>query len=120
MFKNLLAKYYQENKVRLQKKPLERYQNFSKEDKKSNDTVVNVTKNSQKMKSKSLLSIEKILQNKKKCLIIIIKSFLIRKIIKNFHSSKCYFLKYKNIKFSLKHKDFFWDFRILGKFSQVD
>ena len=30
---NLLAKYYQENKERLQKKPCERYQNLSKEEK---------------------------------------------------------------------------------------
>ena len=31
MFKNLSAKYYQENKERLQKKACERYQNLSKE-----------------------------------------------------------------------------------------
>ena len=34
MSKNLLAKYYQENKERLQKKARERYQDFSKEEKK--------------------------------------------------------------------------------------
>ena len=33
MFKNLSAKYYQENKERLQKKAHERYQNLSKEEK---------------------------------------------------------------------------------------
>ena len=33
MSKNLLAKYYQENKERLQKKACERYPNFSKEEK---------------------------------------------------------------------------------------
>ena len=33
MSKNLSAKYYQENKERLQKKPRERYQNLSKEEK---------------------------------------------------------------------------------------
>ena len=33
MAKNLSAKYYQENKERLQKKARERYQNLSKEDK---------------------------------------------------------------------------------------
>ena len=33
MSKNLLAKYYQENKERLQKKSRERYQNLSKEEK---------------------------------------------------------------------------------------
>ena len=36
MSKNLSAKYYQENKERVQKKALERYQNLSKEEKKSN------------------------------------------------------------------------------------
>ena len=33
MSKNLLAKYYQENKERLKKKALDRYQNLSKEEK---------------------------------------------------------------------------------------
>ena len=33
MYKNLSAKYYQENKERLQKKARERYQNLSKEGK---------------------------------------------------------------------------------------
>ena len=33
MSKKLLAKYYQENKERLQKEAHERYQNFSKEEK---------------------------------------------------------------------------------------
>ena len=33
MSKNLSAKYYQENKQRLQKNPRERYQNLSKEEK---------------------------------------------------------------------------------------
>ena len=57
MSKNLSVKYYQliENKER----PRERYQNLSKEGKKSNNIVVNVTKISQKMKNRSLLSIEK-------------------------------------------------------------
>ena len=52
MSKNLSAKYCQENK--------ERYQSLSKEEKeKSDNMVVNVTKIFQKMKNKSLLSIEK-------------------------------------------------------------
>ena len=60
MSKNLSVKYFQENKERLQKKVHERYQNLFKEEKeKSNNMVVNVTKISQKMKHKSLLSIEK-------------------------------------------------------------
>ena len=45
MSKNLLAKYYQENKERLQKKARERYQNLSREEKeKSNNMAVNVIK----------------------------------------------------------------------------
>ena len=44
MPKNSSAKYYQENKERLQKKSLERYQSLSKEEKKSNNMVVNLTK----------------------------------------------------------------------------
>ena len=60
MFKNLSAKYYQENKERLGRKACERYQNLSKEKKrKCDNVVVNVTKIFQKMKSKSLLSIVK-------------------------------------------------------------
>ena len=59
MSKHLSGKYYQENKERLQKKACERYQNLSKEEKKSNTMVVSSTKISQKMKNKSLLSIEK-------------------------------------------------------------
>ena len=43
MSKNLSAKYYQENKERLQQKVRERYQNLSKaeKEKKSDNTVVN-------------------------------------------------------------------------------
>ena len=60
MSKNLSAKYYQENKERLQKKARERYQNLSKEEKeKSDNMVMNVTKISQKMKKINWLSIEK-------------------------------------------------------------
>ena len=44
MSQNLSAKYYQENKERLKKKARERYQNLSKEEKKSDNMVVNVTK----------------------------------------------------------------------------
>ena len=45
MSKNLSAKYYQENKERLQIKSRERWQNLSKEEKeKSDNMVVNVTK----------------------------------------------------------------------------
>ena len=40
MGKNLSAKYYQENKERLQKKARERYQNLSKEEKETNRQYV--------------------------------------------------------------------------------
>ena len=60
IYKLLSAKYYQENKERLQKKALERYQNLSKEEKEKNhNMVVNVTKISQKMKKRNWLSIDK-------------------------------------------------------------
>ena len=65
MSKHFSAKYYQESKERLQEKARERYQNLSKEEKeKSDNMLVNVTKISQKMENKSLLSI-KILYNGK-------------------------------------------------------
>ena len=60
MSKNLSTKYYQENKERLQNKARETYQELSKEEKeKSDNMVVNLTKVSQKIKNKGLLSIEK-------------------------------------------------------------
>ena len=43
MFENLSAKYYQENKERLQKKARERYQNISKEAKEKKATVSSLT-----------------------------------------------------------------------------
>ena len=65
--KNLSAKYYQENKERLQKKLRERYQNLSKEEKeKKQQYGCERYKNlSLLMKNKSLLSIEKKLWNEK-------------------------------------------------------
>ena len=47
MSENLSAKYYQENKERLQKKACERYQSLSKEEKekKSDNMAVNLAKN---------------------------------------------------------------------------
>ena len=60
MSKHLSAKYYQENKERLQKKLVKDIKIFLKKKKKKRDNmVVNVTNISQKMKNKSLLSIEK-------------------------------------------------------------
>ena len=60
MSKNLSAKFYQENKDRLHKKIMRNIKIFLKKKmKKSDNMVVNVTKIFQKMKNKSLLSIEK-------------------------------------------------------------
>ena len=60
MSKNLSAKYYQENKERMQKKSHEKCQNLSKEEKeKSNNMVVNDTKISQKMKKNKLVEYSK-------------------------------------------------------------
>ena len=56
MSKNVLGKYYQENKEKITKRARERYQNFSEDEKekKSNNMVEKVTKTTQKMKNKSL------------------------------------------------------------------
>ena len=59
MSKDSSAKYYEDNKERLQKKARERYQSFSKEEKeKSDDMVMSYTKIYLKKKNKSLLSKE--------------------------------------------------------------
>ena len=63
------AKYYQENKERLQKKKklAKDIKIFLKNKKRrSGNMVLNVTKISKKMKNKTLLSTEKILMNEKK------------------------------------------------------
>ena len=67
MSEDSAAKYYQNNKERLQKKLVKDIKVFlRKKKKKSNNAVVNYTKISQKMKNKSLLSIEKnIIKSKK-------------------------------------------------------
>ena len=59
MSKNLSAKYYRENKEILQKRLVKDIKIFLRKTKKINNGVVNDTKIYQKMKSKSLLSIEK-------------------------------------------------------------
>ena len=60
MSKDSSAKYYQNNKERLQKELIKDIKVFLKKKKiKSNNMVVNDTKIYQKMKSKSLLSIKK-------------------------------------------------------------
>ena len=59
MSKNLSAKYYQENKERLQELVKDIKIFLKKKKKYNNNMVVNNTKISQIMKNKSLLSIEK-------------------------------------------------------------
>ena len=61
MSKNLSAKCYQENKERLRKKKLTKDIKIflKKQKRKSNTVLVKVTKISQKMKTKILLSMEK-------------------------------------------------------------
>ena len=56
MSKSLSAKYYQENKERLQKKFMK---DLSKAEKEKSNMIMNDTKIYQKMKNKSLLSLEK-------------------------------------------------------------
>ena len=59
---NFSAKYYQENKEKLQKKLVKNITIFLEEKtKKSDNMVVNVTKISQKMRKINWLSIEKII-----------------------------------------------------------
>ena len=71
--KNSSVKYYQENKGRLQKKLEKNIKVFLKKKNMKNDNMVlNDTKTYQKMKTKSLLSIEK---NVIKRLIIIIRNY---------------------------------------------
>ena len=59
MSKNLSANIIKKIKKDYTKKDYERYENLSKEEKKSNNMVVNATKISQKMKNRSLLGIVK-------------------------------------------------------------
>ena len=60
MSKNFLANYYQENKERLQKKLVKDIKIFlTKKKKKSNNMVMNITKNFSKMKKINWLTIEK-------------------------------------------------------------
>ena len=49
---SISAKCYQENKERVQNKDGKRYQNLSKEEKKSSNMFLNITKVSLKMKTK--------------------------------------------------------------------
>ena len=74
MSKNLTGKYYQENEKRIQKE----LEKDIEEKEKSDNMAMNITKISQKMKNKSLISIEKkYYRMRKKCLIVIIREYLI-------------------------------------------
>ena len=77
MSKNLSAKYYQENKERLQKKSRKRYQNLSKEEKgKKQQYGRERYKNLSEEKKQKLVEYrKKILQNEKKIYIIIIRKY---------------------------------------------
>ena len=78
--KHLSAKYYKESKERIQKILAKDIKFFLKKKKKKSDNMVeNVTKISYKMKHKSLLIQKNILQNEKKCLIIIIRNYYFKK-----------------------------------------
>ena len=68
MYKNLSAKYYQENKETLQKKAHESYQIQRRKRKRSNNMVVNIKKISQKMRKINWLSIEKNIIEREKML----------------------------------------------------
>ena len=57
--RNSSAEYYQENKERLQRKLIKDSKIFLEKKEKKKKMVVNITRISQKMKKKSLLSIEK-------------------------------------------------------------
>ena len=75
MSKNLSAKYFQENKYRLQRKSSWKILNFSKEEKrKSNNIVVNVTKISEDEKQELVEYRKKYYRMRKKFLLIFIKN----------------------------------------------
>ena len=57
--RNSSAEYYQENKERLQKNLIKDSKIFLEKKEKKKKMVVNITRISQKMKKKSLVSIEK-------------------------------------------------------------
>ena len=59
MYKSPSAKYYQENKEKLQKKASERYESLCEEGKKCKNMVLNYTKIFHKMKKINWLTIEK-------------------------------------------------------------
>ena len=81
--KNLLAKYYQENRKRLQKKLLEDIKIFLKKKKKNSDNMfMKVTKISQKMKNKKLFEYrKKYYRTRRNAFFIIIRNICFKKSI---------------------------------------
>ena len=81
MSKDYSAKYYQNDKERLLKKLVKDIKVYLKKNMiQSNNMVMIDKKISQKMKNKSLLSMKKYYNMRKKCLIIIIKNYYFLKI----------------------------------------
>ena len=82
MSQNLSAKYYQEKKESFQKKLRKDIKMFLKKNyKNSHKMVINVTKISQKMKNKRLLSIEKNIKELEKMFYCNYKKLLFQKIM---------------------------------------
>ena len=77
MYENLSAKYYQNNKDRLQKKSLERYRNLSKEEKekKLKYGCERYKSLPEDEKQKLVEYRKKILLKKKRCLIIVLRNY---------------------------------------------
>ena len=74
MSQTLSAIYYQENKERLQKS-WQKISKFSKEEQeKSSNMVMNVTKYLRRWKTKACYVKKRIIENKKKCYMIIIRN----------------------------------------------
>ena len=86
MPKSLTARYYQENKERLLKNLVKDIKFFLKKKKKSNNLVMKVTKISQKIKNKSLLSIGKNIMEWERMLYYNYRKVFLKK---NFHLWFC-------------------------------
>ena len=90
MPKSLTARYYQENKERLLKNLVKDIKFFLKKKKKSNNLVMKVTKISQKIKNKSLLSIGKNIMEWERMLYYNYRKVFLKVFLKkNFHLWFC-------------------------------
>ena len=92
MPKSLTARYYQENKERLLKNLVKDIKFFLKKKKKSNNLVMEVTKISQKIKNKSLLSIGKNIMEWERMLY-----YNYRKVFLKVFLKKYFFRKYRKV-----------------------